>query len=99
MSAWVTADEIFMVKFNKADISHDATQLVHSTKTTLLGWDSTSSHLTAEPKVKSLHIWQQLLLTCMFVCELDEAVRDVSPSVETNHLGLHIPAGRLKQKE
>lgn len=42
---------------------------------------------------------QQLLLTCMFVCELDEAVRDVSPSVETNHLGLHIPTGRLKQKE
>lgn len=32
----------------------------------------------------------------MFVCELDEAVGDVSPSVETNYLGLHVPAGRLK---
>lgn len=41
---------------------------------------------------------QELLLTCMFVCELDEAVGDVSPSVETNHLGLHIPTGRLKQR-
>lgn len=44
-----------------------------------------------------LSVWQELLLTCMFVCELDEAVWDVSPSVETNHLGLHIPTGRLKQ--
>lgn len=35
----------------------------------------------------------------MFVGELDEAVRDVSPPVETNHLGLHVPAGRLKHRE
>lgn len=35
----------------------------------------------------------------MFVCELDEAVGDVSPSVETNHLGLHIPTRRLKQSK
>lgn len=39
------------------------------------------------------------LLTCVFVCELDEAVGDVSPSVEANHLRLHIPTGRLKQWE
>lgn len=35
----------------------------------------------------------------MFVCELDEAVGDVSPPVETNHFGLHIPACRLQQRE
>lgn len=35
----------------------------------------------------------------MFVCKLDEAVGDVSPSVETNYLGLHVPTGRLKQRE
>lgn len=35
----------------------------------------------------------------MFVCELDEAVGDVSPSIEANHLGLHIPTCRLKQKK
>ena len=38
-------------------------------------------------------------LTCMFVCKLDEAVGDVSPPVETYHLGFHIPTGRLKQRE
>lgn len=35
----------------------------------------------------------------MFVCELDEAVGDISPSVETNHLGLHIPTGSLEKNE
>lgn len=40
----------------------------------------------------------QLLLTCMFICKLDEAVGDVSPSVETNYLGLHVPTGSLKER-
>lgn len=40
-----------------------------------------------------------MLLTRMFVCELDEAVGDVSSSVEANHLGFHIPTGRLKWRE
>lgn len=48
---------------------------------------------------RALYVQQRSLLTCMFVCELDEAVGDVSPSVEANHLGLHIPTGRLKQKQ
>lgn len=40
----------------------------------------------------------QLLLTCMFICKLDETVGDVSPSVETNYLGLHVPTGSLKER-
>lgn len=34
----------------------------------------------------------------MLVGELDEAVRDVSPPVETNYLGLHVAAGRLEHR-
>lgn len=40
-----------------------------------------------------------LSLTCMFICELDETVRDISPSVETNHLGLNIPTCGLKERK
>lgn len=34
----------------------------------------------------------------MFVCQDNEGAGDVSPPVETHHLGFHIPIGSLKQR-
>lgn len=42
-------------------------------------------------------VTSRIQLTGVFVCQLDEAVGDVSSSVEANHFGLHVPAGSLKQ--
>ena len=38
-------------------------------------------------------------LTCVAVRQCVEVARDVSPSEETHHLGLHISIGRLGRKE
>lgn len=38
-------------------------------------------------------------LTCMFICKLDERVRNVSAAIETYHLRLYISTGSLWEKE
>lgn len=59
-------------------------------------------HVTDHPLVSLTMHWHwpgkaSCSLTCVFVCQLDEALRDVPPPVETDHLCLHISACRLKK--
>ena len=37
-------------------------------------------------------------LTGVLVCQGDEGARDVPPSVEADHFGLHVPIGRLQRR-